>query len=66
MSTNHTINILAKAMEYAANFIDGNMRRGVFVRAFVEGEDWAERELMAHLDKDAEPTCGGYVAEEGS
>lgn len=30
-----------QVLEYAANHIDSNNRRGVFVKAFVEGEEWA-------------------------
>ena len=45
-----TRELMASALEYAANQIDSDTRRGVFVKAFVEGEDWAERDLMNHLD----------------
>jgi len=42
--------LLATGMEYAANFIDGDARRGVFVKALVEGEEWAERDLLKHIE----------------
>jgi hypothetical protein len=35
-----------EALEYACQ-IDGNTRRGAFVKAFVEGEAWAEQDLAA-------------------
>lgn len=38
---------LASVLEYAANHIPGDIRRGVFVKAYVEGEDWAI-EQMSH------------------
>ena len=32
-------------LEYAANHIDGDNRRGVFIKALVEGEEWAETDF---------------------
>lgn len=49
----------AAAMEYAANHIAGDNRRGVFIRAFVEGEEWAENDLMSHLAQHSSPNETG-------
>ena len=32
---------LYSVLEYAANNIDGDKRRGIFIKAYVEGEEWA-------------------------
>jgi len=37
------------ALEYAANQIAGDARRGVFIKAFVEGEPWALTDLAAAM-----------------
>lgn len=50
------------ALDYAANHIEGDARRGVFVRAIVEGEDWARRDLAAWMDRER---GGGGDADEG-
>ena len=46
----HTLNWVARGMEYADNFIDDDGRRGVFVKALVENEDWAAVELERHIE----------------
>lgn len=32
-------------LEYATNHIPNDKRRGIFIRAYVEGEDWAVRDF---------------------
>ena len=34
-------------LEYAANWVHGDSRRGIFIRAFVEGEAWAIADFKA-------------------
>jgi len=46
--------LFGKALEYAANHIDGDSRRGVWVKAFVEGEDWAYEDLQKWLCNSSE------------
>ena len=39
------------ALEYAANAIDGDVRRGVFIRAYVEDEEWAVQDLERWIER---------------
>ena len=61
------------ALEYAANHIDSDSRRGVFIKAFVEGEEWAWNDFhkwchpltvvdpnpQSETDTDADPVESG-------